>query len=303
MDNTRRFELDSEHQGLRLDEALEQLAPDLSRARLQKLVRRGQVRLRGKLVTRSNGRVNKGDSIELVGERSPPQPLEVLHADEHLLAINKPSGMLTHPAPGKTALSLAELADAEYGPLPTGAGVQRPGIVHRLDRETSGVILLARSDMAMAELKQQFAQRSVSKRYLALCAGPAPAEPWSVRSALGPDPRGGDRQWVDPPTGGREAHTDFKLLEQLGDLCWVEASPRTGRRHQVRLHLVASGLTLVGDELYQPRHPVAVPPRARVGRLALHAASLVVKHPSHGGRVTLEAPLPRDLQESLDRLR
>jgi 23S rRNA pseudouridine1911/1915/1917 synthase len=155
VDGTRHFDLGKQHHGLRLDEALALLAPELSRARLQKLVRRGRVRVRGKLVRRSNGRVNRGDRIELEGESEAPgpAPLEVLHLDEHLLAINKPSGLLTHPAPGKTALSLAELADAQFGPLPTGAGIQRPGIVHRLDRETSGVILLARTDLAMEDLK------------------------------------------------------------------------------------------------------------------------------------------------------
>ena len=118
---------------------------------------------------------------------------------------------------------------------------------------------------------------------------------------LGPAPAGGDREWLDPPEGGKPAHTEFQVLRQAGSLCWVEARPRSGRRHQVRLHLVASGLSVVDDRLYRAKDAPPVPAPAKVGRCALHAAALELVHPEHGERVRFEAPLPEDLAAALER--
>jgi 23S rRNA pseudouridine1911/1915/1917 synthase len=294
----RRHVLDRCHEGLRLDQALAQLVPDLSRARLQKLVRRGDVRVDGRTVRRSNGQVRAGSQIELeLEDRVPP----VLHEDDALIVVDKPPGLLTHRIPGNEEANLADLLDTHSGPLPTGAGAHRPGVVHRLDRETSGVIVLARTEAALRDLKLQFREHRVDKRYLALCVGEGPREPWHVDRPLGPAPTGGDREWLDPPQGGKPAHTEFRVLRRTGSVCWVEARPRSGRRHQVRLHLVASGLSVVDDRLYRAKDAPAVPTPARVGRCALHAATLEFVHPERGERVRFEAPLPDDLAAALER--
>ncbi len=288
----RRRLLEGHPGGLRLDEALSRMVPELSRARLQKLVRRGAVRLDGRVVYRSAGRVGNGTRIEI---HLDPPPLRILHCDDSLAILDKPAGLLSHGFPGCREVTLCDQAQEAFGPLPEGAGGGRPGVVHRLDRETSGLLLLARTDSALLALKAQFRSRSVRKRYLALCSGSPPRESWSCERPLGPAPGGGSRQWIDPPTGGKEAHTDFRLLQRRGELCWIEARPRTGRRHQVRLHLCASGLSVVDDPLYQARGAPRPPKGARIGRCALHADSLELRHPDDGRPLRFEAPWPSDL--------
>ena len=284
----RRTALDRSFTGLRLDQALERVVPEVSRSRLQKWVRKGRVRLDGKVVVRSNGRVSPGATIEV--ELDPPT-LSVLHEDEHLLVLDKPAGLLTHGIAGQPELSLADLAEERFGPLPISAGEHRPGIVHRLDRGTSGVIVLARDEPTLQELKTAFRERRVGKRYLALCWGTPPATRFTIDRPLGPSP-GGDREWIDPPDGGRPAETTFEVLRRAGELSWIEARPRTGRRHQVRLHLVAAGLGVVADPLYGAEFRPTNPPEC--SRLALHAQGIEL--PEAG---SFEAPLPDDLRACL----
>ena len=303
------------HNGRRLDEVLAQLVPGRSRARLQKLVRRGAVRIDGRKVVRSNRRMAGGERLEVVlaplsrsvletGASAAPPALVVLYEDSELLAIDKPSGLLTHPAPGHTGWSVSELAQARFGPLPEEAGVRRPGIVHRLDRETSGVLLVARTDRAMATLRAHFRERRVEKTYLALVTGEASREAWEIDRPVGPAQEAGDRQWIDPPRGGRPARTRFTVRTRFAGATLLECHPQSGRRHQVRLHICASGLTLVEDAMYRPRDLSRLPAGApRVGRHALHALHLALPHPLAGSRLELTAPVPADLTRLLDWLR
>lgn len=294
----RTFVLDKAHAGLRLDEALAQLVPELSRARLQKLVRRGDVTLDGRPLHRSNGRVRAGARVEVELEEG---PLPVVHADDQLLVLDKPAGALTHRVPGRDELALADRAEASHGPLPVELGEHRPGVVHRLDRDTSGVLALARTSAALEHLRAQFRARTVDKRYRLLCVGTPPGERWEVERPLGPAEGPGDRERLDPERGGKAASTAFELLARSGDLCLLEARPLTGRRHQIRLHALASDLAVVDDPLYGRERRRSLPAAARVGRCALHAASLTLEHPA-GGRHTFEAPLPADLTRALERL-
>jgi len=301
--------------GKRLDEVLAQLVPSRSRARLQKLVRRGAVSIDGRKVVRSNHRLSGGERLELrlspdtgleeaTSARTAPPVLSVLHEDAELLAIDKPPGLLTHPARGHSGWSVSELAEARFGPLPDDAGVTRPGIVHRLDRETSGVLLVARTSASMATLRAHFRERRVEKTYLALVAGEPRRDAWEIDHPLGPAPDGGDRQWIEPPTGGRPARTRFTVRTRFDGATLLECHPESGRRHQVRLHICASDLTLVEDAMYRPREVSRLPAQApRVGRHALHALRLALPHPLTGSRLQLTAPLPEDLEQLLTWLR
>lgn len=294
-----RLPVQSHQDGLRFDKVLAELVPQVSKARLQKLVRRGQVWLDGKVVVRSNGRVTSASTIEIDLTDS---SLTVLHEDDCILVIDKPAGLLTHSIPGRPDGSLSDMVDVTHGPLPTGAGKHRPGIAHRLDRGTSGVIVLARTEDSLQHLKQQFKERTVQKRYVALCLGTPPSDRWEVNRPLGPAPGEGNREWIDPPSGGKEAQTEFRTLEAFEGACWIEARPKTGRRHQIRLHLIASGLAVLDDPLYQCKPPHRGLVAEGVGRLALHASKVALIHPTSGMPLSWEAPLPDDMRRVLTRL-
>ncbi len=281
--------------GRRLDEVLSGLLPDLSRSQAQKLVRRGDVLVSGKRVVRSNGRVARGTEIAV--ERDVPEPaIDVLHEDEELLVVSKPPGLLTHGIAGSDAQHMAQFLEASHGPLPRTRGEERPGVVHRLDRETSGVLVVARTEAALEALQDQFRERAVLKRYLAIVSGaPGATEPLSIDLPLGPVPGKADRQWVDHDRG-KDALTLVRLERALGGHSLVDCTIHTGRRHQIRVHLAERGYPVVGDPLSGTKRqralPAAVP---RPPRLALHAAVLAFDHPRTGERLEVSAPLPPDL--------
>lgn len=295
-----RIEVPGALAGQRLDRVLDQLRPDLSRSQLQKLVRRGRVRLNGKKVLRSNGSVPRGATLEVAreGAAAPPEAT-VLHEDDALLVAVKPSGWLTHAADRSRAADLASHLDGRFGPLPTSRGVDRPGVVHRLDRETSGVLVFARSEEALQRLQDQFRAHTVEKRYLALVSG-RPDPSFTVDAPLGPVPGKADRQMVDA-ADGKEATTEVEVLEQFDRHALVACRIRTGRRHQIRVHLTARGLPVAGDPLYGSRSQVPLP-GGKV-RLALHAERLAFEHPTSGERMAFEAPVPADLAAALAALR
>ncbi|MEM7305881.1 MAG: RluA family pseudouridine synthase [Planctomycetota bacterium] len=287
--------------GTRFDRVLAKLVPGRSGAQLQKLVRRGGVKVDGKKVVRSNFAVRGGESITLrLSEPAEPAvELDYLHVDEDVAVVAKPAGMMTHPTERYRGGSVSELAVQRFGPLPSISGPEeRWGIVHRLDRETSGVLVLARTPEALDRLRNQFRARTVDKVYLALVYGAPDEESFDVELALGPAPGQRDLQRVDP--AGRASFTSFRVLGRGERLALVECRPRTGRRHQIRVHLWAKGHPIVGDKLYRPQGGVE---RIRgLPHHALHAERLAFDHPRTGERLELRAPLPDGLQRYADRL-
>lgn len=289
--------------GERLDHALDALIDSVSRSQAQKLVRRGAVRIGGKVITRSNGRVQKGAEITVELEVPPPR-VAVIYEDEDLLVVVKPAGLLTHAADRMAGdPTLADELNAKYGPLALSRGVERPGIVHRLDRETSGVLVVARTDEVLDQLQNQFRERSVLKIYLALVSGVV-TEPagFTLDGHLDAVPGKVDRQRV-VSTGGKEARTDISVEESFGTHSLLACTLHTGRRHQIRVHLAEHGLPVVGDPLYgtekQRDLPPGVPPTPR---LALHARTLAFNHPRSGERLTFESEMPGDLAPTLKAL-
>ena len=292
--------------GRRLDEILQSVFPEHSRARLQKLVRRGEVRLDGRRVRRSNVCARRGQRLELGGDPPPEPPthpsLRFVHMDEHLAVVDKPAGLAMYPAERVQGATLAELLADELGALPEGHGAERAGIVHRLDRGTSGLCVVARTDAAMSALRAAFRAREVEKRYLAYVLGRPSWSTHTTEQPLAADPRALDRQRVDPR--GKPARTQLAVLCACEHAASIEARPESGRRHQIRVHLAALGLPLVSDRMYRRKDASRLPVEApRPSRPALHAAGLRLRHPASGVELQLEAPLPEDLRELDDWLR
>ena len=279
--------------GLRFDHALAELLPERSKSQLQKLVRKGSIKLNGRKVLRSNIKLQGGERMTycldggLPGERLALE-LEFLHVDDEFAVVNKPPGMITHPVEAHTGDSVAEKLVERFGPLPGREEAYRPGIVHRLDRETSGVMVVARTQRALDHLSDQFRNRTVRKRYVALIHGSPQWDEQTVDAPLGPVPGQRDLQGIS--ASGREAHTEFVVRQRWRDFALVECRPTTGRRHQLRVHLWSKGFSIAGDKLYRPKGS-----EERVKALrnhALHCESLGFENPITGESHTFEAPLP-----------
>ena len=294
--------------GLRLDKLLAVRLPDLSRSAARRLIEQGLVTVNGEPV-KASFKIRSGDQVLAllpVEEESPPQaepiPLSVVFEDEALLVVDKPAGMVVHPAPGHRRGTLVNAILAHCPSLADGG--DRPGIVHRLDRDTSGLILIAKSERVRRLLQRQFKERRVYKAYLALLDGHLQPAWGRIEAPIGRDPR--HRQRMAVLAGGREAVTEYHVLEQFahavgpaaGDYSLVEAEPHTGRTHQIRVHFASIGHPVVGDGVYGRRKT-----RLPVPRQFLHARRLGFQHPLTGRRLDLEAPLPEDLAAALALLR
>lgn len=309
-----RIELEVDENKVRLDRFLADRVPELSRSAAQRLIDHGQVTVNGEPV-KASYKVRPGDRVvallqaekltELVAEAI---PLDIVYEDEALVVVDKPAGMVVHPALGHPGGTLVNALLARYPRLTAGRGEggaeTRPGIVHRLDRDTSGLILVAKSEKARRALQQQFKERRVHKAYLALLAGHLQPAWGRIEAPIGRDPH--HRQRMAVLLGGREAVTEYHVLEQFapkarpaaGNYSLVKAEPRTGRTHQIRVHFASIGHPVVGDAVYGHRRV-----RLPVPRQFLHAQQLGFKHPLTGQRVELEAPLPEDLEAVLNLLR
>ena len=294
--------------GPRLDSFLARQYPDLTRSRLARLVQQGMVTVNGALGKPSQP-VRTGDVVGLT--IPPPTPLDlspedipvpILYEDDDLLVVDKPAGLTVHPAPGHPSHTLVNALLALRPHLSGIGGTQRPGIVHRLDKDTSGVMLVAKHDAAHHSLAGQLQARRVQKRYLALVWGcPTPAS-GAVDAPIGRRP--GDRKRMAVVEGGRSALTHYAVLERWAETSLVEARPVTGRTHQVRVHMTWLGCPLVGDGLYGRGRPVLFgSPGGEGTRHFLHAASLTFRLPSTGETIEVSSPLPADLQALLDTLR
>jgi 23S rRNA pseudouridine1911/1915/1917 synthase len=303
-----------EFAGERLDRVLTALSGG-SRARVQELIRDGAVWRNGTLVERAAEPIAAGDRLEVRDvPRSRLRPggplggaLAVLFEDEHLVVIDKPAGQLVHPTTVVVGGTVSELAEARYGSLPTPQGEDRPGIVHRLDADTSGLLVLARSPLAADTLVAAFRERTVEKTYLALVHGAPRFDSDWITAPIGRSHRRSDRMQVLPAGEGRAAETFYRVRERWtlpGPFAFLECHPTTGRTHQIRVHLASIEHPLVGDRVYPGRVRTPIPKEAPpLTRHLLHAAGLRFAHPASGEALSFESPLPADFEAWLAWLR
>ncbi len=312
-----------EDAGARLDVFLAREFPESSRSHLARVIAQGAVRVDG-VTARSSVKLRPG-AVVVFTVPAPPRegpaaeeiPLSFLHVDETLAVIDKPAGMVVHPAKGNWKGTLAgalkwhlERADEAGGGLSTAGGPTRPGIVHRLDRDTSGVIVVARTEAAHHALARQFERRSVGKTYLAITQGQPRFDADEIDLPIGIHPYQREKMAIrrDHATS-REAVTRYEVLERFRSGALVRVTPRTGRTHQIRVHLAAVGAPVLCDGLYSGRSVIepgflGLPPGPPLlERQALHAAALELDHPATGARSRFEAPVPADMERMLAALR
>ena len=295
--------------GRRLDLFLAQRVPELSRTRIQELIRDGNVRVDGGIAKAAH-RISAGETVEIdVLPRPAPVaqaedlPLDLLHVDDEFVIVNKPAGMVVHAGAGHASGTLVNALLHRLGNLSKGGGTLRPGIVHRLDRETSGAMVVARNDQAHENLSEQFRSRNVRKVYLALVHGKMPKDSGTITLPISRDAKRRTRMTARAGKG-RHARTDWRVVARLDRYTLVEVALHTGRTHQIRAHFSAIGHPVVGDMLYgAPREVRAgarkLPP---LGRNFLHAARIGFAHPSGGEWIEVRAPLPRELRVYFDQL-
>ncbi|PIG95116.1 RluA family pseudouridine synthase [Gloeocapsopsis sp. IPPAS B-1203] len=291
----------------RLDRYLAQELPDLSRSRIQNLIEQGQVQVNDQVCTSKKVTVKPGDRITIkIPEAQPldlqPEniPLDILYEDDSVLIINKPAGLVVHPAPGHAGGTLVNALLAHCPNLPGIGGVQRPGIVHRLDKDTTGAIAVAKTDFAQQHLQAQLKAKTAHREYLGVVYGVPKTESGTVDLPIGRHPV--DRKKmavVSTEKGGRSAVTHWQVQERLGNYTLMHFQLETGRTHQIRVHCAAIGHPIVGDPVYSSGHSVGV----NLPGQALHAWKLRLQHPVTGEAIEAIAPLPASLTTLLQVLR
>ena len=286
-----------ERAGWRLDQFLHNSLPTYSRARLQDWIRAERVLL-DEIPAKPSHILHGGERIHLTPAPLAPLnataediPLEILYEDDDVVAVNKPAGMVVHAGAGAHSGTLTNALVHRFGALSTVGGGLRPGIVHRIDRYTSGVLLVARNDTAHLSLAHQFASRTVEKTYIALVHGVLKADTGRIVKPITRDPIHRTRMTARLDTG-RTALTDYKVLRRFDTFTLLEVHIGTGRTHQIRVHLASIGHVVAGDKLY------GAPP-GPADRFFLHAARINFESPSTGERITIEAPLPGELDQWL----
>jgi 23S rRNA pseudouridine1911/1915/1917 synthase len=309
-----------EDDGERIDRFLSERIPELSRSRIQKAVRAGDVLIDGSPAPKAAVKVHEGERVEL--SFSPPRPpevtpeaipLDIVYEDEHLLVVNKPAGMVVHPAPGNERHTMVNALLAHCGGLSGIGGVLRPGIVHRLDSGTSGLLAVAKHDEAHIALSRQLMERTVRRVYYAIVWGTMPEREAVLSYPIGRSPRDRKRMAV-VPQGGREAVTAYYVLDTFKRFQYIRLKLGTGRTHQIRVHLSYTGHPILGDPVYGGRKTgggglsrVEAETVKRVLELlehqALHAGELSFIHPATGERVSFTAPAPADFRSALELLR
>jgi 23S rRNA pseudouridine1911/1915/1917 synthase len=289
----------------RLDKILVIHLPDYSRVRLQSMIKDGFVMVGGIVVTKPNTILDHQIEIEvhipklvatnLIAEKI---PLSIIYENNDLIAINKPAGMVVHPAAGHARGTLVN-AVLGYAPDIEGiGGEERPGIVHRLDKDTSGIILVAKNERAHRWLQDQFRLRKVEKIYLALVDGKPPTSSGRVEAAIGRDTSHRKKMAVTSSGKGREAISEYRVLEEFKEHALLEFHPFTGRTHQIRLHSALLGCPIVGDRVYGRKNP-----SLEIDRHFLHAYKLKISIPGEKEPHIFEAPLPEELEKVLDKIR
>ena len=299
------FEIPAELDGVRLDKALSQTAEQLSRSFIQKLIGEGNVRINGEECTEKKQQVFAEDAVEVeIPEPAAidvvPQdiPLDIIHEDEDVIVVNKPAGMVVHPGAGNPDGTLVNALLFRYrDELSSINGILRPGIVHRIDKDTSGLLMVARNDRAHEALSAQLAEHSIRRAYTAIVMDNIREDEGTVDKPIGRDPHNRLRNAI-VSSGGKRAITHYRVLERFGRFTLIEAVLETGRTHQIRVHMASIKHPLLGDALYGPE-------KNGVGakRQMLHARTLGFTHPGSGQYMLFESPLPDDIREVLERLR
>jgi 23S rRNA pseudouridine1911/1915/1917 synthase len=306
---TQKLTVPKEAAGERLDKHLAAHVPGLSLERARELISRGRVRIRGK-TCQPTRKLWGGEEIEF--ERPPPRAparspgrgaakgpeLRVLHSDAALVVIDKPPGLVVEPSPHEP--SVVTLLAAQARPFDV-EGLAQPGVVHRLDRETSGCLALARTDEAVAALERAFQEKRIDKRYLVLVLG-EPPEQGRMEGPYGRDPEH-PRKYTTRVPSARHAALSFEVRERLRGATLLEVKLETGRTHQIRVQLSEAGYPVLADGLYGPQEARTHPAAQAIGRQALHAWSLTLPSPATGEALRVEAPLPEDFQRALALLR
>lgn len=297
---TREYQYTAATPGVRLDTFVAASCPELSRTHARRLIDEGFIRVNGN-VHRASYKLNSKDVVEVIIPPEPAStlspeaiPLDIIYEDKDLLVIDKPAGLAVHPAPGHPGHTLVNAVLAYLPYLADGDDTLRPGVVHRLDKDTSGLILVAKNRVAQAALAAQFKSRSVNKSYLVLVKGKLTPENGIIEAAIGRDPR--NRQRMAVVSRGREARTGYHVVKYVGGCTLLEIHPETGRTHQIRVHLAAIGFPVVGDATYGIRN-------LNLSRQFLHASKLGFRLPSSGKYVEFESPLPPDLLQALRTIR
>ncbi len=297
--------------GERLDKFLSARFPAVSRGTIQRLIDQGHIQINGRSVKPTH-QPRAGEAISVHWPEARPAdaqaediPLDILHEDDDLLVLNKAAGIVVHPAAGHEEHTLVNaLLHHCRGRLSGVGGVARPGIVHRLDKETSGCLVIAKHDQAHQVLSDQFAGQTVQKSYLAIVCGHPPRESGEIQAAIARHPSHRKRMAVSRGEG-RQAWTSYKIVERLREAALVEARLHTGRTHQIRVHFLHLGFPIAGDETYGSKQTKRLAERTgyRPPRVLLHAHQLSFVHPRTGRKKSFRAPWPADFQEALDRLR
>ncbi|MDA7977185.1 MAG: RluA family pseudouridine synthase [Pirellulales bacterium] len=315
------FVVSAEETGQRLDRFLALRIPGYSRTLLRKAVGAGAGRINGRGAKPATI-VNTGDTVTFILPEMPrtgPEPeaipLDIIFEDDHVIVVNKPAGMVVHPARGHWSGTLASALAHHCEQLSSVGGLTRPGIVHRLDRDTTGVIVVAKTDAVHGKLAEQFAERSVEKEYLALVNGAAKLDSDHIDQPIAPHKTHREKMAIsrEGHPQARSAKTFFQVEERLGRYTLLQAKPVTGRTHQIRVHLKSIGCPVLCDKLYGGRAELLASEiatlsaseedRVILARQALHAAKLSLTHPLSGERLSFEAPIPNDMVEALKLLR
>ena len=286
----------ADRSGTRLDKYVGEKCPQLSRTYAQRLIADGYITVNDR-VAKPSLKLSIGDRLRVVIPPTAPSPLSpeaiplnIVYEDDDFLVVDKPAGLVVHPAPGHLSHTLINAVLSHFPNLADVSDSLRPGVVHRLDKDTSGVMLVAKNRTAQLNLSDQFKAHSVVKAYLVLVKGQLTPEQGVIEAPMGRDPRNRKRMAV--VAEGREARTEYRVIRYIGNYTLLEVMPETGRTHQIRVHLAAIGYPVVGDKVYGVKSPY-------LSRQFMHASRLGFKHPSTGEYVEFTSELPQDLEPAL----
>lgn len=294
----------SELSAKRLDKYLAEQILQLSRAKIQSMISAGEVKVNEKVITKPAFKLETGDKVSaVITEVNEEHPLEqnialdVIYEDENVIVINKPAGLVVHPGAGNAENTLVNALLYRWPQIANVGETSRPGIVHRLDKDTSGVMIIAKTSIGYSWLVKQFKTRKANKTYLALVDGKPPTPTGRIETRIGRDEQHRQRMSVTYGDQGRKAESEFYTVAEYSDHTLLEVNPLTGRTHQIRVHLAFLGCPVVGDQIYGRRRN-----SLEINRFFLHARRLTIRLPGNEEETEFTAPLPLDLQTVLDNL-